>query len=196
MIIGHVGVAFAAKSRWPRIPLSALLVATFATDILRVPLELLHLTLEQATLYSHALPWSAILAVIAGALAWAVQRDRTTFVVVFGVVLSHVALDLISGNKFLWNGGPRGIQLGLVEPLELLVEASIMLAGWMLLRRATHSKWLKHWSMPVVLIAVQIASVMGSISQRPYATRCLVAPLRSCTDDSWLTKRWETTPFW
>jgi hypothetical protein len=196
MIIGHVGVAFAAKARWQRIPLTALLVATFATDILREVLGALRLPPWQTTLYSHALPWSAILAVVAGALAWAALRDRSAFFVVFGVVLSHVALDLISGSKPLWNNGPQGIHLGMVEPLELMIEVAIMLAGWYQLRRVTTSRWLKQWPVPALLVLLQVGSVVGSISQRPYATRCLVAPLSTCTGDSWLTKRWETTPFW
>ncbi|MDB4889735.1 MAG: hypothetical protein JWL61_1590 [Gemmatimonadetes bacterium] len=196
MIIGHVGVAFAAKSRWPRIPLNALLVATFAPDILRELLGALSLSPWEATLYSHALPWSALLAAFAGALAWVALRDRTAFIVVFGIVLSHVLLDLISGNKPLWYGGPRGIHLGMVEPVELIIETLIMLAGWYRLRRNAAPSWLKHWAVPALLVVVQMASVVGSISQRPYATRCLVSPMGTCSGSSLLTKSWETKPFW
>jgi hypothetical protein len=196
MIIGHVGVAFAAKWRWRRIPLVALLVATFAPDILRELLAAFHLPLKQANLYSHALPWSVILAVAAAGLTWAAMRDRTASLVVFGVVMSHVALDMISGNKPLWNNGPEGIDVGHGEQVELIVEALLLLAGWYLLRRVDVPRWLKHWSVPVLLITFQMVSLVGSMSQRPYATRCLASPLSACTDDSWLTRRWETTPFW
>ncbi len=196
MIIGHVGVAFAAKARWPRIPLGAVLVATFAPDILRELLGALLFSPWQATVYSHALPWSAFLAVAAGALVWAALRDRTACAVVFGVVLSHVGLDLISGNKPLWSNGPHGIHLGTVEPLELCIETLIMLAGWYLLRRSATPAWPKRWAVPALLFVVQVGSGIGSISQRPYATRCLVSPLGRCSGSSWLTRRWETTPFW
>jgi hypothetical protein len=196
MIIGHVGVAFAAKARWPRMPLPVLLVATFATDILREVLGALSLSPWQATIYSHALPWSALLAVGTGALVWVVSRDRTTFYVVFGVVLSHVALDLISGNKPLWSGGPRGIHLGMIEPLELFIETLIMWGGWYRMRRSPTPSWLKHWAVPALLFVGQVLSVAGSISQRPYATRCLVSPFGTCSGSSWLTKQWETAPFW
>jgi hypothetical protein len=196
MIIGHVGVAFAAKARWPRIPLGALLVATFATDILRELLGALSFPPSQATVYSHALPWSVLLAACAGALAWIALRDRTAFLVVFGVVLSHVLLDLISGNKPLWSGGPRGIHLAMVEPIELFIETAIMLAGWYRLRRNASQSWLRHWAVPALLFIVQVGSVVGAISQRPYATRCLVSPMGTCSGGSLLTRRWETTPFW
>ena len=196
MIIGHVGVAFAAKWRWRRIPLGALLVATFAPDILRALLAAFLMPLDRANLYSHGLPWSALLAVGAGALAWAALRERTAFFVVFGVVLSHVALDMISGNKPLWSNGPNGIGVGHVEQVEFIVEAALLLVGWRLMRRIEMPSWTKQRWLPAVLIAMQGLLLLGSISQRPYATRCLASPLGACTDDTWITKRWLTTPFW
>ena len=196
MIIGHVGVAFAAKWRWPRISLVALLLATFAPDILRWVLAAFRLPFAQTNLYSHLLPWSLVLALAAGALAWAASRDRTACVVVFGIVLSHVALDMISGKKPLWNNGPEGINLARVEQMELVVESLLLLTGWYLLQRVAVPSWLKHWSVPVLLIAFFVVSLAGSVSQRPYASRCLAAPLAACSEGSWITKWWETTPFW
>jgi hypothetical protein len=196
MIIGHIGIAFAAKSRWQRIPLFALLVATFAPDILRELLAAFLLPLRETNLYSHALPWSVALALVAGALAWAALEDRTAVLVVMGVVLSHVVLDMISGSKPLWNNGPEGMDLGRVEQVELLVEATLLLVGWRLLRRVEPRGWMTHRWLPTLLIAIQTVVHIGSISQRPYATRCLAAPLGPCTGDTWITTRWETTPFW
>src|SRR5438477_460308 len=37
MIIGHIGIAFAARRAWPRVPMVVLLVATFLPDLLRLP---------------------------------------------------------------------------------------------------------------------------------------------------------------
>src|SRR4051812_24912037 len=142
MIIGHVGVAFATKWRWPRVSLTALLFATFGPDILRELLAVFFVPFALTNLYLHALPWSALLALAAGMLAWAWSRDRTTAFVVFGVVLSHVALDMISGKKPLWNYGPRGIDLGLIVQVELLVESLLLLGGWYLVRRVNVVRWL------------------------------------------------------
>jgi hypothetical protein len=196
MIIGHVGVAFAARWRWPRLPLSALLLATFAPDMLRAVLAAFQFPVVQANFYSHALPWSALLALAAGALAWAALRDGTSSLVIAAVVMSHVALDMLSGNKALWKNGVEGIDLGHVEQVELLLESALLLGGWYFLRRASAPTWLKRWWVPALLIAFQAASLAGSISQRPYASRCLASPLAACTDGSLMTRRWETTPFW
>lgn len=196
MIIGHIGVALATRSQWRRIPLAALLLATFAPDLLRELLAVFLLPLKQTNLYSHALPWSVLLAFVAATVALAVMRDRTSAVVVFGVVLSHIALDMISGNKPLWNSGPEGIDLGHVEQAELLVETVLLLSGWYLLRRVATPAWTRNWAVPAFLIVLQAVALLGSISQRPYATRCLASPLGACTDNTWITKRWATTPFW
>jgi hypothetical protein len=79
---------------------------------------------------------------------------------------------------------------------ELLVEAALLLVGWRLLRRVEMPRWMSHRWLPTVLIAIQAVILIGSISQRPYATRCLASPLGACTNDTWITKRWQTTPFW
>ena len=195
MIIGHIGVAFAARWRW-RIPLGALLVATFAPDLLREVFAAAGFPWRETNLYSHALPWSAILAAAAGAVAWKALEDRTAGTVIFATVLSHIALDMISGNKPLWRNGPTGRGLERVEQVELILEAGLMLAGWYLLRRTRQPRWAVHWSLPLFLIAFQTADLLGSISRRPYNTRCLASPLGRCTGGSVIARRWNTTPFW
>jgi hypothetical protein len=196
MIIGHVGVAFAAKWRWRRIPLGALLVATFAPDILRQVFAALTFPWQQTNFYSHALPWSALLAVAAGVLAWMALTDRTAGMVIGAVVLSHIALDMVSGNKPLWSNGPVGLDLDDVEQAELVIESALMLIGWFLLRRAGPPRWTRHWALPLFLIALETVNLVGSISRRPYETRCLASPIGTCSNASFLTKRWNTRPLW
>lgn len=196
MIIGHIGLAFAAKRRWPRVPLGALLVASFAPDLLRVALASTGLPLKTTNLYSHALPWCALLAVAATALAWRTLRDRGAGLLIGAIVMSHIVLDGFSGRKPLWRDGPVGLDAGSFEVLELFIEAALLIAGWQLLRGTRAPRWATNRALPLVLIAVQVASALGSISQRPYNTRCLAYPMRACTEASALTRRWETTPFW
>jgi len=57
--------------------------------------------------------------------------------------------------------------------MELVVESFLLLTGWYLAEASGSARWLKHWSVPVLLIALQVVSLAGSISQRPYASRCL-----------------------
>ena len=196
MIIGHIGVALAAKWRWPRIPLVAILAATFAPDILRLALAATGLNFQATNLYSHALPWCVLLAVATATLAWSTLHDRTAALVLGVIVLSHVALDAVSGHKPLWRNGPVGLDTGSFAQLELVVEAALVIAGWMLLRRVRAPRWATRRAVPLLLIVVQMISALGSISQRPYNSRCLAYPMGACTDDSPLTRRWETTPFW
>ena len=107
MIIGHLGVAFAAKRRWPRVPLAWLVVATFAPDLWRIVLATTRYDWWPSNTYSHALPWSAILAVVLASVAWLVLRDGAAALLVGFLVAAHVGLDMISGWKPLWPGGDR-----------------------------------------------------------------------------------------
>ena len=198
MIIGHIGVAYAAKGRWPRIPLGALLVATFAPDILREVFASAGLGWRQTNLYSHGLPWCLILAVAVGLLAWKAlaDRTRTAGAVIAGLVSVHIALDLISGNKDMGPGGPVGLYVESFQQLELVIEGGLVLVGWWLMRRAVAPRWATHWAMPVLLIVLEATYLAGGLSQRPYRTRCLASPMAECTDRSWLTMKWTSRPFW
>ena len=197
MIIGHIGVAYAAKARWPRVPLGALLVATLAPDILREVFASAGLNWRQTNLYSHGFPWFLLLAVAAGLLGWKALEDRTRTggYLIAGVILTHVALDLLSGNKDMGPGGPVGLYVESIQQLELVIEGGLVLAGWRLMRRSVAPRWSTHWTMPAALILVQTTYLAGSMSLRPYRTRCLASPVAECTDSSWLTTRWNTRPF-
>lgn len=198
MIIGHVGAAFAAKAQWPRVPLGALLVATFAPDILREVFASAGLDWQHTNLYSHGLPWCIVLAVGAGMLGWKVLADRTRTAgfVIAGLVLVHIALDLISGNKDMGPGGPVGLHVELFQQLELVIEGGLLLAGWWLMRRTVAPRWATHGAVPALLILLETTYLAGSMSLRPYRTRCLASPVAECTERSWLTMKWNSRPFW
>lgn len=196
MIIGHLGVAFAAKWRWRRIPLGTLLAATFAPDILRLALAGTGLRFQDTNLYTHAIPWCVLVAIIAGTLAWRAMHDRSAGLVVGAIVMSHIALDAFSGHKPLWRNGPVGMDAGSFEQLELVIEAALLMTGWLLLQRVRSPRWATHRAVPLLLIGIQIANALGSISQRPYDIRCLAYPMYACSGNSPLTHRWEVTPFW
>jgi hypothetical protein len=197
MIIGHIGVAYAAKARWPRVPLGALLLASLSPDILREVFASAGLDWRQTNLYSHGLPWCLLLAAAAGLLAWKALADRTRMagIVVAGLVLLHVALDLVSGNKDMGPGGPVGLYLESFQQLELVIESGLLLAGWWMMRRAVAPRWATHWVMPVALILLEATYLAGSMSMRPYKTRCLASPMAECSDRSLLTRKWNTRPF-
>jgi hypothetical protein len=180
MIIGHLGVAFAARARWPRISVYWLIVATMAPDLLRAALAAGGMSMAFTTRYSHLLPWSAGLALALGALAFAVTRRPIVGVLTVAVVLSHILLDAISGAKALWDGGPAGLNVQRYQQLELVIEAALCWGGWRMLRRSSTPTSLARRTTLAALLAFETIFQAWSLNQRPYATRCWVWPLKSC----------------
>jgi hypothetical protein len=180
MIIGHIGVAAAVRWRWPTIPLPWILVATFAPDIARLTLAAAGYNWWEYNTYSHALPWSGVLAAALTLAAWIVLGSVRDASVVGLLVASHIALDMISGWKSLWLGGPVGLDLEHLQQLEFMIEAALVLAGWRLLRRTTVTRWIASWSMAILLIAAQAAYLVKSYSERQESHRCLMYPMFPC----------------
>jgi len=180
MIIGHLGVAFAVRARWPRVSIYWLLVATMTPDLFRAALVAAGMGMWETTRYSHVLPYSALLALALGALAFGVFHSRLVAVITVGVVLSHIALDAVSGQKALWDGGPAGFNAQRYQQLEFVIEAAICWWGWRLLRRSSSPTWLSRRSVLAALLVFEAAFQAWSLTQRPYATRCWVWPLESC----------------
>lgn len=182
MIIGHLGVAFAARARWPRLSIYWLMVATMAPDLFRAALAASGMSMWGTTRYSHVLPYSALLALALGAVALALFRSRPAAVVTVGVVLSHILLDFVSGQKALWDGGPAGLNAQRYQQLELGIEAALCWWGWRRLRRSPSPTWLSRRSVLGALLAFEAVFQAWSLNQRPYATRCWVWPIESCWD--------------
>ncbi|MCY7378093.1 MAG: hypothetical protein LH467_01985 [Gemmatimonadaceae bacterium] len=180
MIIGHFAVAYAARARWRRIPLPWLLLATMAPDLLRLCLAPWGVGMASRNDYSHALPWSIGLAAGAALVAWMVRRDKETAWVIGLVVLSHIALDMLSGRKPLWVGGPNGLNLQQFEPLEFVIEGALLYVGWRLLRQREQM----HPAARKLALALMLLGEAGYLTTtllaRPYATRCIEHPIQPC----------------
>jgi hypothetical protein len=180
MIIGHLGVAFAARSRWPRISIYWLVVATMAPDLLRAALAATGMSMGYTTRYSHLLPWSAYLALALGVIAFAIFRSSTAAAVTAVVVMSHIGLDFISGAKALWDGSVPGLDAQRYMQLEFVIEAVLCWWGWRLLRRSPSPTWLSRWSALAALLVFEGLFQAWRLEQRPYASRCWVWPVESC----------------
>jgi hypothetical protein len=180
MLIGHLGAAYAAGARWRTIPVVWLLAATMGPDLARVVLAATGVDRWDLNLYSHLLPWSLLLVAAAALVAWMARRDATSAIVVGALVLSHIALDMLSGRKPLWVGGPMGLDVQRYQQLEFVIEAALLVIGWRLLRRAAPRALLARRSMLAALLIVEAAYLTRSLLQRPYATRCIEYPLQPC----------------
>lgn len=182
MIVGHLGVAFAARARWPRLSIYWLIMATLAPDLFRAALAASGMSMWGTTRYSHVLPYGALLAVSLGVVALVFFRTKQAALVTVAVVLSHILLDAISGQKALWDGGPVGLNAQRYQQLEFVIEAAICWWGWRLLRRSPSPTWFARRIVLAALLLFEAAFQAWSLGQRPYATRCWVWPLVSCWD--------------
>jgi hypothetical protein len=146
---GHFGVGLAAKPLAPKAPLWVLLVASEALDLLCAGFVALGVEKIAASTtdlergvqiitpgwipWSHGLFMSLIWAVVFGAIAFLLLRDRRAGVMLGLVVFSHWVLDLIvhlpdlpvflAGSPMLglglWGSGPGLILSGVLEVILL-----------------------------------------------------------------------------
>src|SRR3712207_912495 len=176
MLLGHFGLAFAAKRAAPRASLGTFVLAAELLDELwpiflllgleqvRVspgltaanPLEFVHYPITHSFL--GAIGWSVLL----GGLYYALRRDRRSSVVVGLLVLSHWILDLPMHRPDLplWPGS--GIEVGLGAwrsiPLTIALELAVFVPGLALYLRTTRAKdrvgsW-GLWAMVLVLLVI------------------------------------------
>jgi hypothetical protein len=179
MLVGHFGPAFAAKGRLGRAPLGAFVIATFAPDILRVLLSASALGAFRANLYSHALPWSAILTLATIWVAWKSLDDVRAALICGALIVLHVALDMLSGNRVLWLGGPRGLGLEHVMAIELPIEALLVWCGWLYMQRTSPARRIVYWAFPVALSLVQGLYLVQVFNQVPLPLPCIARPVHS-----------------
>lgn len=142
MIMGHVGIAYGARSldRRPAsaaAPLLWLVAASIAPDLLDGAFALGHYC-NPAGAFSHSLPAAAILAAIFGVAAFLHTRSAATAFLVAGLVMLHLPPDYVTGRKALWSGGPViGLYIYRSSWLDFLVEVPIVIGGWWMLRRTS-----------------------------------------------------------
>ena len=156
MYVGHLAVALAAVRVRRSVPLWVLLLASQWPDWVQLALE--GLGAYSAQLYSHSLP-----AILAGALLFSLLFLRQTgdfrsVLLVAAVYLSHPLLDLVTGQKAWWPGGPLlGANLYDLPVVDFALEATIAVAGWLVYRSTftPHGKRSRLLAVMLVLIACQ-----------------------------------------
>ena len=155
VIAGHFGVAMAARSRSPRVPLLALMIASVAPDSIDFVTAMLHVCGPNG-LYSHSLPSIAIQVLLLGGAAAAWKRSPRVGVVIAAMVLLHLGADYITGLKVLWAGGPVvGLNLYALPIADFILEAVVTFTGWRMLRT---SPMRDRWSSAPVVLALLLAA--------------------------------------
>ena len=135
MYIGHVGVALGAKRVRPGIGLLVLLIATYAPDWVDAGLCVAGVYNPDGVL-SHSIPVVAALALLGFALYGIRTRDWTAASLVAAVIVSHMLLDWITGNKPTWPGGTMiGLRLYDRPVLDFVLEGAVIAVGAVLYGR-------------------------------------------------------------
>jgi hypothetical protein len=170
VITGHLGVAAAARGRWPIVPLIWLLPVAVAPDLLDLGYAILGICSPYG-LYSHTIPAAVLTAAVLGGIAFLASGSRAAGLLVAGVVLAHLPLDLVTGYKIYWPGGPLlGLRLYGHPLLDFLAETPFVLAGWWLLRRTGRGPhWAVAGSTAAVLLLLQGAFDLVNRGLKPDA---------------------------
>lgn len=157
MFVGHLAVALGAKKVEPDVPLAATVAAAFGLDLIWPILLLLGVETVRlnpgdtafTSLAFDAYPWSHSLLMVVGWSGLVGFLGRRMFgswragMVLGGLVLSHWVLDFVTHRPDLplWPGGPLvGLGLWNSIPGTILVEASLLVGGLWLYRRATSAR--------------------------------------------------------
>jgi membrane-bound metal-dependent hydrolase YbcI (DUF457 family) len=136
MYTGHIAVALATGREPRRVPILALLLASQAPDWIQLFSSVIT-DPEHAQLWSHSIPAVVIGATVVGASYLLATRDRRGAGLLALGYLSHPILDLITGSKPLWPGGPPfGACVYNHPPLDWAVECAVLFAGWLVYRTA------------------------------------------------------------
>ncbi len=156
MVTGHIGLALAARRRWPAIPIVLLLAASVFPDLVDLAKALADVHVAHG-LYSHTLPAVAVQAVVLGVTSAVWLRSGVAGVVVALLVVFHLPADYITGDKLLWENGPMvGLDLYDRPLFDLALEALVVSGCWALLRRsAAAPPWVRSGAVLALLLTVQ-----------------------------------------
>ena len=157
MFIGHYGVAYAAKTVAPKVPLAAYFLAVQALDVLFSVfvlsgiehMEIVHnyTSYNPYRLYdmpiTHSLVGSLGWAVAVGIVATILRVPRRESLWLGLAVFSHFILDLLVHTPDLSIAGNDTAKLGLGlwnnVPLVIVLELLVLLGGWMIFSRSQRS---------------------------------------------------------
>jgi membrane-bound metal-dependent hydrolase YbcI (DUF457 family) len=160
MYIGHVGVALGAKRLRPGIGLLVLLVATYTPDWVDAGLCVTGVYNPDGVL-SHSIPAIAVLTLSGFTLYGIKTRDWPSAAIVATVIVSHMLLDWLTGNKPTWPGGTMiGLRLYERPVVDFFLEGVVIAVGSVLYGRTLPPRqrpWIDVAIMCGALLALQLA---------------------------------------
>src|SRR6476660_6668643 len=134
---GHVGIALAGKGYRSTVPLWLLLVASQLPDWTDAVVCATGIESPPSGILSHSIPAVAVLSAVLALLYFIVARDFGAAALVAAIVASHAVADYTTGLKPTWPGGPYiGLQLYQHPAVDFILEAAVIIIGWMIYRRS------------------------------------------------------------
>ncbi|HEY6090243.1 MAG TPA: hypothetical protein VD771_10705 [Gemmatimonadaceae bacterium] len=165
MYIGHAAAALAAKRARASVGLLVLLVATYTPDWTDVGLCLARGNPQP--MLSHSIPAVALFAVVAFAIYGLGTRDWTGAAVLGAVVVSHYLLDLVTGSKPTWPGGPMvGLGWYAHPVLDFIAEGVVIVIGALLYARTLPPRrrlWIDVSIILGALLLLQLGIDLGHV---------------------------------
>lgn len=156
MITGHFAVGYLAGATLRDRRLLWLCGASFAPDIVDAAFALAGRCNAYGA-YSHSLPALAVLAPLSAAICWMVTRDRRYALAAALLTISHLGLDMVSGQKAILVTGPLiGLSLYQWPAVDFVLETVLMALvwGWARVRLGHGVRWVRKYSI-VLLLALQ-----------------------------------------
>ncbi len=155
MYAGHAALALLAKSRRTPIPLAVLVIVAYAPDWLEWMLGGIHdrgTELSSAALISHSIVLVLIGSAVVAGLALAIRLRPVDAVLLGALYLSHWVVDLITGLKPTWSGGPMiGLRLYDTPLWDFVLESVVIVACWMAYRRSLPATSRRGWTVVILV---------------------------------------------
>jgi hypothetical protein len=186
MILGHYGLAFAAKRAAPRTSLGTFALAAQWLDELWPILVLAGVERVRVVPglmaanpldfeyypYSHSLAGAIVWSVLFGAIYYAIRHDRRSATIVGLLVLSHWILDLpMHGPDLpLWPGSATRVGLGAWRsvPLTIVLELAVFGFGLVVYLRTTRARdRIGSWALWAMVAALVLILMSGFTSAPP-----------------------------
>jgi hypothetical protein len=162
---GHVGIALAGKGYRSTVPLWLLLIATQLPDWTDAVVCATGIESPPSGMLSHSLPAVAVLAAVLALLYYVVARDVAAAALVAAIVASHAVADYATGLKPTWPGGPFiGLRLYQHPALDFILEAAVIVIGWMIYRRSVPPERRNSNPVNLLLFSLLLLQLAASVS--------------------------------
>jgi membrane-bound metal-dependent hydrolase YbcI (DUF457 family) len=113
-------------------------------------------------MYSHSIPATLVIALVASVTAQLLTRDPGAGVLTAAVVIAHTVGDYLTGIKPTWPGGPLiGARLYTQPALDFLIETALLGVCFLIYRRsfpAERRSDKRIYILPALLILIQAAT--------------------------------------